>query len=56
MNDSEGLATYIGQRVLNDAYKLRTMIPDCLARFSLKRGGHEYEIQIIYKGRSDDRH
>ena len=49
----EDLAAHIGQRVLNDAYKLRTMLPDCFARFSLKRGGHEYEIRVIYYGKAD---
>lgn len=50
----EDLAEYIGKRVLDDADKLRLFMPDCYARFPLRRDGHDYEIQIIIKGKSDE--
>ena len=52
----EDLAAYIGKRVLADADKLRLFMPECVARFPIEWDWHEYEIQIIYKGRSNDRH
>ena len=50
----EDLAEYIGKRVLDDADKLRLFMPDCYARFPLRRDGHDYEIQVIIKGKSDE--
>lgn len=49
----EDLAEYIGKRVLDDAEKLRLFMPDCFARFPLRLDGHDYEIQVIIKGKID---
>lgn len=49
----ENLATTIGQRVLDDADKLRLFMPDCLARFPIKVDGYRYEIHIYPKGPAD---
>lgn len=52
--DEDELADYIGRRVLGGADKLRLFIPDCYARFPLKWCGHDYEVQVILKGKTDD--
>lgn len=48
------LASYLGNRIIADAEKLRLFMPDCFARFPLKLDGHDYEIQVIIKGKSDE--
>lgn len=48
------LANYLGNRIIADAEKLRLFMPDCFARFPLNLDGHDYEIQVIIKGKSDE--
>lgn len=48
------LASYLGNRIISDAEKLRLFMPDCFARFPLRLDGHDYEIQVIIKGKSDE--
>lgn len=48
------LASYLGNRIIADAEKLRLFMPDCFARFPLRLDGHDYEIQVIIKGKSDE--
>ena len=50
----EDLAQYLGQRIIDDADKLRLFMPDCFARFPLDWRGCSFEIRIILKGGSDD--
>lgn len=44
---NDELAMYIGNRILENADKLRLFMPDCYARFSLEMNGATYEIRII---------
>lgn len=48
------LASYLGNRIIADAEKLRLFMPDCFARFPLRLDGRDYEIQVIIKGKSDE--
>lgn len=50
----DDLARYIGQRVLDDADKLRLFMPDCFARIPLEWDGHSYEVRVIYQGPARD--
>lgn len=55
MTDEE-LAAYIGDRVIEDAKKLRLFMPDCFARMPIEWDGHKYEVRVIYCGETiDDR-
>ena len=47
------LALYLGHRVVADADKLRLFAPDCFARFPVQWDGHEYEVRVIYRGKTD---
>lgn len=49
----EDLAEYLGQRILADADKLRLFVPDCYARFPVAWDGHEYEVRVYYKGKTN---
>lgn len=52
----EELAAYIGDRVMEDAKKLRLFMPDCFARMPIEWDGHKYEVRVIYCGEAiDDR-
>lgn len=46
----EELAAYIGDRVIEDAKKLRLFMPDCFARMPIEWDGHKYEVRVIYCG------
>lgn len=50
----EDLAEYIGNRVLDDADRLRLFMPDCCARIPMAWGGHCYEVRVIYTGPDDE--
>lgn len=52
MTDEE-LAAYIGDRVVEDAKKLRLFMPDCFARMPIEWDGHKYEVRVIYCGEVD---
>lgn len=49
----EELAAYIGDRVMEDAKKLRLFMPDCFARMPIEWDGHKYEVRVIYCGEVD---
>ena len=52
----EELAAYIGDRVMEDAKKLRLFMPDCFAKMPIEWDGHKYEVRVIYCGEAiDDR-
>ncbi len=44
---NDELAMYIGNRILENADKLRLFMPDCYARFGLEMKGATYEIRVI---------
>jgi hypothetical protein len=44
---NDELAMYIGNRILENADKLRLFMPDCYARFGLEMKGATYDIRII---------
>lgn len=47
MMTNDELAMYIGNRILENADKLRLFMPDCYARFGLEMKGATYEIRVI---------
>lgn len=49
--DEDELTLYLGKRVLEDADKLRLFAPNCYAYFPLEWDGHQFEIQISFKGK-----
>ena len=46
----DDLARYLGQRILEDADKLRLFMPKCFAHIPLEWDGHVYEVRVIYQG------
>lgn len=52
--EEKDLAEYIGKRILSHADRLRLFMPECFARFPIKRDGHLYEISVVYRGPEDE--